>query len=115
LNNIISTIDGKKTLTTRIKNVKNAFLLNKYNFYYLTKTLPFAISPKLFHSKLKTLLFNKSYPDSSSPAYSINVYKIIVHQHNTSFMLPSCLVVIAMKKLKNCQHFLFAYFYLEVR
>src|SRR6218665_854272 len=27
------------------------------------------ISPHLFHSKLKTLLFNKSYPDSSSPPY----------------------------------------------
>src|SRR6218665_198204 len=28
--------------------------------------LPLKISPQLFHSKLKTLLFSKSYPDSSS-------------------------------------------------
>src|SRR6218665_1068682 len=35
-------------------------------FYELTKTSPFAISPQLFHFKLKTLLFNKSYLDSSS-------------------------------------------------
>src|SRR6218665_3776231 len=35
--------------------------------YELTKTPPLAISPQLFHSKLKTH-FNKSYPDlSSSP------------------------------------------------
>src|SRR6218665_1013076 len=35
----------------------------------LTKTSPLAISPQLFHSKLKTLLFNKSYPDLSSSPY----------------------------------------------
>ena len=36
--------------------------------YELTKTSPLAISPQVFHSKLKTLLFHKSYPDSfSSP------------------------------------------------
>src|SRR6218665_3854478 len=34
--------------------------------YELTKTSPLATSPQLFHSKLKTLLFNKSYPDLSS-------------------------------------------------
>src|SRR6218665_3528337 len=34
--------------------------------YELTRTSPLAISPQLFHSKLKTLLFSKSYPDSSS-------------------------------------------------
>src|SRR6218665_3866082 len=34
--------------------------------YELTKTPPLAICPQLFHSKLKTLLFNKSYPDLSS-------------------------------------------------
>src|SRR6218665_2755654 len=32
-------------------------------FYEFTKTSPFAIPPQLFHSKLKTLLFNKSYTD----------------------------------------------------
>src|SRR6218665_2081557 len=37
--------------------------------YELTQTSPLAISPQLFHSKLKTLLFNKSYPDSSSSPY----------------------------------------------
>src|SRR6218665_2337165 len=30
--------------------------------YELTQTYPLAISPQLFHSKLKTLLFSKSYP-----------------------------------------------------
>src|SRR6218665_3409333 len=37
--------------------------------YELTQTSPLAISPQLFHSKLKTLLFSKSYPDSSSSPY----------------------------------------------
>src|SRR6218665_671942 len=32
----------------------------------LTQTSPLKISPRLFHSKLKTLLFGKSYPDLSS-------------------------------------------------
>ena len=40
---------------------------------WLTKTSPVAISPQLFHSKLKTLLFNKSYPDSSSSSYLLRV------------------------------------------
>ena len=31
-----------------------------------TQTSPLAISPQVFLSKLKTLFFNKSYPDSSS-------------------------------------------------
>src|SRR6218665_960612 len=37
--------------------------------YELTQISPLAISPQLFHSKLKTLLFRKSYPDSSSSPY----------------------------------------------
>src|SRR6218665_2969415 len=37
--------------------------------YELTKTSPLAISPQLFHSKLKTLFFNKSYHDFSSFPY----------------------------------------------
>src|SRR6218665_36419 len=37
--------------------------------YELTRTSPLAISPQLFHFKLKTLLFSKSYPDSSSSPY----------------------------------------------
>src|SRR6218665_1441009 len=37
--------------------------------YELTQTSPLAISSQLFHSKLKTLLFAKSYPDSSSSSY----------------------------------------------
>src|SRR6218665_3520695 len=37
--------------------------------YELTQTSPLAISPQLFHSKLKTLLFSKSYPDPSSSPY----------------------------------------------
>src|ERR1043165_5066531 len=31
--------------------------------YEVTKTPPLAISPQVFHSKLKTLLFGKSYPE----------------------------------------------------
>jgi len=39
--------------------------------YELTKSSPLAISPQIFHSKLKTLLFNKSYPDlTCSPSPS---------------------------------------------
>src|SRR6218665_2712631 len=34
--------------------------------YELIKTPPLAISPQLFHSRLKTLLFKKSFPDLSS-------------------------------------------------
>jgi len=34
--------------------------------FELTKTSPLAISPQLFHSKLKARLFNKCYIDSSS-------------------------------------------------
>src|SRR6218665_1963808 len=37
--------------------------------YELTKTPPLAISPQLFHPKLKPLFFNKSYPDLSSSPY----------------------------------------------
>jgi len=32
--------------------------------YERTQTSPLAISPQLFHSKMKTLLFSKSYPNS---------------------------------------------------
>src|SRR6218665_1896368 len=34
--------------------------------YELTQTSPLAISPQLFHSKLKPLLLSNSYPDLSS-------------------------------------------------
>src|SRR6218665_2042430 len=37
--------------------------------YALPQPSPLASSPQLFHSKLKTLLFSKSYPDPSSPPY----------------------------------------------
>src|SRR6218665_154564 len=37
--------------------------------YELTQTSPLKISPRLFHSKLKTLPFGKSYPDLSSSSY----------------------------------------------
>src|SRR6218665_150067 len=37
--------------------------------YVLTQTSPLKISPQLFHSKLKTLLFGKSYPDLWSSSY----------------------------------------------
>src|SRR6218665_337145 len=39
-----------------------------YEVYELTKTSSLAISSQLFHSKLKTLLFKKSYPDLSTPS-----------------------------------------------
>src|SRR6218665_1806851 len=35
-------------------------------YYERTQISPLGISPQLFHSKLKTLCFSKSYPDSSS-------------------------------------------------
>src|SRR6218665_1360279 len=38
-------------------------------YSYSCKTIPLAISPQLFHSKLKTPLFKKSYPNSSSSPY----------------------------------------------
>src|ERR1043165_3207599 len=34
--------------------------------YEVTKTPPLATSPQVFHSKLKTLLFDKSYPESNT-------------------------------------------------
>src|SRR6218665_3806975 len=37
--------------------------------YELTQTSLLKISPRLFHSKIKTLLFSKSYPDLSSSSY----------------------------------------------
>src|SRR6218665_3869582 len=37
--------------------------------YELTQTSPLAISLQLFHSKLKTLLLSKTYPDLSSSSY----------------------------------------------
>src|SRR5678816_361425 len=37
-----------------------------YLSYEVTKTPPLAISPRVFHSKLKTLLFDKSYPESNT-------------------------------------------------
>src|SRR6218665_2688841 len=37
--------------------------------YELTQTSPLAISPQLFHFKLKTLLCSKFYPDSPSSPY----------------------------------------------
>src|SRR6218665_368344 len=37
--------------------------------YELTQTSLLKISPRLFHSKLETLLFSKSYPDLSSSSY----------------------------------------------
>jgi len=40
--------------------------------YELTKTAPLAISPQLFHSKLKTLLYNKTYPNNSSSSPCLN-------------------------------------------
>src|SRR6218665_4064937 len=39
--------------------------------YELTQTSPLKISPRLFHSKLKTLLFSKSYPDLSSSTIAV--------------------------------------------
>ena len=37
--------------------------------YERPRTSLLAISPQLFHFKLKTLLFSKSYPDSSASPY----------------------------------------------
>ena len=57
---------------------------------------PLAISPQLFHSKLKTLLFSKSYPDSSSSSYSfppISTPNTIHHSHLTLWILAPCLSI----------------------
>jgi len=50
-------------------------------------TSPLAISPQLFHSKLKTLLFNKSYPKSSpSPTPQLQT-------PSARLCLPACLTL----------------------
>src|SRR6218665_3057288 len=55
--------------------------------YKLTKTSPLVISLQLFHSKLKTLLFSKSCPNSSSSPYLLPILtpNTIHHSH-----LPAC-------------------------
>src|SRR6218665_2455177 len=69
--------------------------------FELTKTQPLAISPQLFQSKLKTLLFNKSYPDLSSSPTSLPVStpNTIHHSHLTvclpdSLDLTRCLSIL---------------------
>src|SRR6218665_978536 len=65
--------------------------------YELTKTLPLAISPQLFHSKLKTLLFNKSYADlfSSRPSLPVSTPNTIHHSRLTdSLVLTRCLSIL---------------------
>jgi len=47
--------------------------------YERTQISPLAISPQIFHSKLKTLLRSKSYPDSYSSPYLSQVKKFIHH------------------------------------
>ena len=57
------TLVGRQRLrwTDNIESVPNQISVPSYE---LAKTAPLAISSQLFHSKLKTPLFNKSYPDS---------------------------------------------------
>src|SRR6218665_1936938 len=44
-----------------------------YTSYELTKISPLAISPQVFHPKLKTQLFHKSYPNSSFSFTSLTI------------------------------------------
>src|SRR6218665_103658 len=56
----------------------------------LTKTSPLAISPQLFHSKLKALLFNKSYPDLFSSPTSLAVSTPnTIHHSRLTVCLPA--------------------------
>jgi len=60
--------------------------------YELTKTSPLAISSQLFHSKLKTLLFNKSNLYSSSSSASVASSKLIYIYHSRmTIFLPDSL------------------------
>src|SRR6218665_1218517 len=60
--------------------------------YELTQASPLAISPQLFHSKLKTLLLSKSYPDSSSPPYLPSVSTPnTIHDSRLTVCLPDSL------------------------
>src|SRR6218665_2535058 len=60
--------------------------------YELTKTAPLAISPQLFHSKLKTLLFKKSYPASSSSNYlASSLNSNTIHHSRLTVCLPDSL------------------------
>src|SRR6218665_3179881 len=55
--------------------------------YELTKTSPLAISPQLFHSKLKTLFFNKSFLPTSFPVSTLNT----IHHSRPTVCLPDSL------------------------
>src|SRR6218665_541511 len=58
----------------------------------LTKTSDFAISPMVFHLKLKTLLYNISYPDSSSTPTSFAISSLYtIHHGRLTFYLPDSL------------------------
>src|SRR6185503_12387322 len=57
--------------------------------YELTKTSPLAIYPQVFHSKLKTLLFHKSYPDSISSLTSLAISTLRnIHLSRLTVCLP---------------------------
>ena len=72
------------TIRIRIK-IRSQPLL----FYELIKIAPLPVSPQLFHSKLKTLLFNKSYPDSSSsPTFLPVSIPNTIHHSRLTFCLP---------------------------
>ena len=63
-------------------------------FHELTKTSPLAISPQVFHSKLKTLLFHKAYPDPipSLPLTSLAISTpSIIHLSRLTVCLPDSL------------------------
>src|SRR6218665_3995078 len=60
--------------------------------YELAHTSPLAISTQLIHSKLKTLLFSKSYPDSLSSPYLPPVSTpSTIHHSRLTVCLPDCL------------------------
>src|SRR6218665_1205871 len=60
--------------------------------YELTQTSPLAISPQLFHSKLKTLLFSKSYPIHRHPHTYLPVSTPnTIHHSRLTVCLPDSL------------------------
>src|SRR6218665_2500359 len=66
-------------------------VFDKYLSHPTNSPKPLAISPQLFHCKLKMLLFNKSYPDLSSSPYLPPRLNSKHHSPKPSDCLPACL------------------------
>src|ERR1043165_3642395 len=64
----------------------------------LTKTSPLAISPQVFHSKLKTLLFHKAYPD---PIHSLPLTSLAI---STPRIIHLSLLTVCLPHSLNLDH-----------